>query len=427
MTKTAPNFDALDPLLPNLADFYRDVHQHPELSSQEHRTAEAVAREVKALGAYEVTTGVGGTGVVAVLDNGPGPTVLLRADFDALPIEEATGLPYTSVHKGVMHACGHDMHATCLLGGLHLLAESRNTWSGKVIAVFQPAEETGQGAQAMIDDNFFDRFGTPDIVLAQHSAPGPVGMVGMHPGTAEAATDAWRVVLRGRGGVLRGRGGHGAMPQLTVDPVVMAAATITRLQTVVSREIAATDAAVVTVGAIHGGSKDSIIPDEVELKVNIRTFTPEVREKVLAAVERIIKAEAAAAGAPTEPEISVIDTFPVLVNDPDAIARTAAAFRDTLGIPVLDPGPQPGSEDAGHFATAAEAPLCYWHFGALDPKLFGDAAADPDTFRSAFAAGRIDPTKIPATHTPYYAPVVEPAITVGVKAMTTAALTWLGH
>ncbi|WP_236639173.1 amidohydrolase [Nocardia brasiliensis] len=237
------------------------------MSFQEHRTAEAVARAVRGLDGWRVSTGVGGTGIVAVLNNGPGPTVLLCADFDALSIEEHTGLPYASVNTGVMHACGHDLHTTCLLGALPLLTESRNTWSGTVVAVFQPAEELGQGAQAMVDDDLFTRFGTSDIVLGQHSWPLPVGVLAVQPGTAWAAADAWRVVLHGRGG-------HGSSPQATVDPIVMAAAVVSRLQTVVAREIAATGQAVVTLGAINGGTNDNIIPGDVELQLNIRTFTP---------------------------------------------------------------------------------------------------------------------------------------------------------
>ncbi|WTL36434.1 amidohydrolase [Nocardia sp. NBC_01503] len=401
----------------DLADFYRDLHAHPELSRAEQRTSEEVARRAKALG-YQVTAGVGGTGVVAILANGDGPTVLLRADFDALPITEATGLPYSSQTPGVMHACGHDMHVTCLMGALKLLADARASWSGTVMACFQPAEETGQGAQAMVEDGLYDRFGTPDIVLAQHTAPLPVGVVGAHPGPAMAATDALRVVLHGRGG-------HGSRPEVTIDPVVMAAATVMRLQTIVSREIPAADAAVVTVGMMRAGTKDNIIPDDAELRLNIRTFDPGVRTKVLDSVDRIVKAEAAAAGAPEPPETSVIDTFPVLNNDPDALSRTVAALRETLGDDrVFDPGPVTGSEDAGIFATAARVPICYWMFGVLDPALFGDP--DPVRGLGNIARGQVDLATIPGPHTAGYAPVVEPSITAGVSAMTTAALTWLG-
>lgn len=416
MTTTTSKFPGLDAILPDLKAFYRDLHEHPELSFQEHRTATAIADKVSALG-YAVTTGIGGTGVAAVLDNGSGPTVLLRADIDALPVHEETGLPYASRTDGVMHACGHDLHATSLLGALHLLADSRNTWSGKVIAVFQPAEEIGQGAQAMIDDGLYDKIGTPDVVLAQHTVPAPVGFLGAHTGIAWAATDALRVILHGRGA-------HGSRPQDSVDPVVMAAATVMRLQTIVSREIAATDAAVVTVGVLRAGTKDNIIPGTAEIQINIRTFDPGGRQTVLAAVQRIVKAEAAASGAPKDPEISVIDTFPLTVNDAEGVARTTAALRETFGADhVFDPGPNLGSEDAGIFATAAKAHLCYWFFGILDPARFGD---DPHQAMRDYAEGKLDMSKYPAMHTSTYAPALEPALTVGVQAMTTAALAWLG-
>ncbi|WP_067702617.1 amidohydrolase [Nocardia jejuensis] len=408
----------LDAIRGDLADFYRDLHAHPELSDQEHRTAAEVAKRATDLG-YEVTSGVGGTGVVAVLANGSGPTVLLRADFDALPIQEDTGLPYASTTDGVMHACGHDMHTTCLMGALKLLADARSTWSGTIMAMFQPAEETGRGAQAMVDDDLFARFGRPDIVLAQHTAPFPVGLVGGHAGTAAAATDALRVVIHGKGG-------HGSRPEATVDPVVIAASTVMRLQTIVSREIAADDAAVVTVGSMRAGTKDNIIPDDAEIQLNIRTFTSQTREKVVASVHRIVKAEAAAAGAEWEPDISVIDEFPVMVNDADAMAKTLAAFGDVLGTDrVFDPGRITGSEDAGNFATAAGVPLCYWMFGVLDPEQFGDGV-DPVQVVRDMLSGKIDLKKVPGPHTAGYAPVVEPSITTGVTAMTTAALTWLG-
>ncbi|MFJ4655734.1 amidohydrolase [Nocardia sp. NPDC088792] len=407
----------LDRIRADLADFYRDLHMHPELSGAEHRTAQQVAEQVAALG-YQVTTGVGGTGVVAMLANGNSPTVLLRADFDALPITEATGLPYASRNDGVMHACGHDMHATCLLGALHLLAGARSTWSGTIMAIFQPAEETGRGAQGMVDDTLFERFGKPDIVLAQHTAPFPVGLIAGHPGVAAAATDALRVTLHGHGG-------HGSRPEVTVDPVVLAAATVMRLQTIVSREIAANDAAVVTVGSMRAGTKDNIIPDDAELQLNIRTYTPEVRQRVLSAVDRIIKGEAAAAGAVRAPEISVIDTFPVMNNDPDALHRTLTAIGEILGPDhVFDPGRITGSEDAGIFATSAGVPLCYWMFGVLSLAQFG--GTDPVQIVRDVLTGRIDPKSVPGPHTAKYFPEVDPSITAGVTAMVTAALTWLG-
>ncbi|MFI6468717.1 amidohydrolase [Streptomyces sp. NPDC050516] len=399
----------LDAIRADLAAIYRDLHAHPELSFAEHRTAAEVADRAREFGC-EVTTGVGRTGVVAVLKNGPGPTVLLRADFDALPVRERTGLDYASTVDGVMHACGHDMHVTCLLGALKLLADSRSLWSGTVLGVFQPAEEIAQGARAMLDDGLYERFGTPDVVLGQHVGPFPAGLVGAHAGPAFAATDGLRVVMYGKGA-------HGSRPETSVDPVVMAASTVLRLQTIVSREIPGGETAVVTVGALNAGTKDNIIPDEAELKINIRTYKEDVRARVLAAVERIVRGEAAVAGAEREPDITGIDSFPVVVNDADAVARTMAAVGAVIGDDkVLDPGPVTGSEDVGLFGTEAGVPVCYWLFGG----------ADAETFGAAFAAGTLD-QDIPSNHSPFFAPLVEPTLTTGVTALTTAALAWLGE
>lgn len=407
----------LGEIRPGLLDLYRDLHAHPELSFAETRTASEVAARLAASGA-KVTTGVGGTGVVGVLANGDGPTVLLRADMDALPVAEDTGLPYASAARGVdpngtdvpvMHACGHDMHMTCLLGAVDLLAGARHAWSGTVLAVFEPAEEIGGGATAMVADGLFERFGRPDVTLGQHVAPMPAGMVGVHPGPAFAASDTLRVRLFGRGG-------HGSRPETAIDPVVMAAAVVLRLQTVVSREVAGGDTAVVTVGSIHAGTKDNVIPDEAELAINVRSYTPPVRARVLTAVERIIRAEATASGAEREPEIVHAGGFPVLVNDAAAADRTAAAIRVGLGDDlVLDPGPVTGSEDFGVFADAAGVPGCYWIFGGVEPERYLAAMADGTADRA-----------FPANHSPRFAPLPEPTIDTGVTAMVSAALGWLG-
>jgi len=412
--RTNPDTTAVSAILaglpeaaPDLADLYRDLHAHPEPAFRETRTGALIARRLKALG-LDVTTGVGRTGVVGVLANGPGPHVLLRADFDALPVTEQTGLPYASTTDGVMHACGHDMHVTCLIGAIGLLVAGRASWSGTVTAVFQPAEETGAGARAMVDDGLFDTVGIPDVVLGQHVGPFPAGTFGCHPGPALAATDALKVTLYGKGA-------HGSRPEVSVDPVVMAAATVMRLQTIVSREVAGHDMAVVTVGALNAGTTDNVIPDTAELKLNIRTYTDEVRESVLAAVRRIVAGEAAAAGAPREPAIESLDTFPVLVNDVAAVERTMAAFRARFGADrVFDLGPATGSEDCGVLGTASGAPVCYWYFGG----------ADPETYARARESGTVA-RDIPSNHSPLFAPVVEPTLTGGVTAMTTAALTWL--
>lgn len=402
----------------DLAGLYQDLHTHPELSYAEVRTSAEVLRRLRAMGA-DPADHVGGTGVAATFRNGTGPTVLVRADMDALPVRELTGLPYASTRRGidpdgndvpVMHACGHDVHVTCLLGALDLLTRSRDLWSGTLVAAFQPAEEVGGGAQSMLADGLFDRFGHPDVALGQHVAPMPAGMAGAHAGPAFAGSDSLLVRLFGRGG-------HGSRPETTIDPVVMAAATVLRLQTVVSREVAGSETAVVTIGSLRAGTRDNIIPDTAELTVNIRTYTPAVRTRVLAAVERIVRGEAAASGAERDPEIITTDSFPVLFNDPDATDRTMAALRSTLAEErVLDPGPVTGSEDFGLFPAAAGVPGCYWLFGGVDPA----------TFQAAEAAGTRD-RDIPSNHSPFFAPLMEPTIDTGVSAMVGAALEWLGE
>jgi hippurate hydrolase len=396
---------------------YTDLHRNPELSFAEHRTAGIVADQLTALG-YAVTTGVGRTGVVGVLENGDGPTVLLRADMDGLPVEEATGLDYASTARGVdpdgvdvpvMHACGHDVHVACLIGAAEQLVTDRASWSGTVVALFQPAEEFAAGARAMVDNGLYERFPKPDIVLGQHVGPAPAGTLGAHAGPAFAATDD--VLVR-----LIGQGGHGSRPETTVDPVLMASATVVRLQGIVAREIAGAETAVVTVGTLHAGSKTNIIPPDARLGINVRTYDPEVRETVLAAIERIARAEAAASGATEEPEFTHGNNFPALVNDPAATATTMAAFRARFGDDrVVDPGAVTGSEDVGELATAAGVPIVYWILGGADAQIFATAAA----------AGRIA-QDIPSNHSPYFAPVIQPTLTVGVEALVVAARTWLG-
>ena len=406
------------PDLEQLGALYRDLHAHPELAFAEHRTAEIVAERLRALG-YEVTTGVGGTGVVGSLSHGTGPTVLLRADMDALPVLEQTGLPYASTAHTtdasgtdvpLMHACGHDMHVTCLLGAAAELAAARAEWHGTLLLVFQPAEEQGNGAQAMIDDGLYTRFPVPDIVLGQHVMPLPAGVLGVHGGPAMAGADALRIVLHGTGG-------HGSRPETTVDPVLMAAATVLRLQGIVSREIAARDAAVLTVGSLHAGTAVNIIPDRAELLLGLRHFDDEVRATALAAIDRIVRAEAAASGAPKDPEIDTTASFPVLVNDPAASARLTELFNAGVGL-TLDPGPVTGSEDVGLLATAAGVPCVYWFLGGSDPALFAGVTTIDE------ARGIVD--DLPSNHSPLFAPVVEPTIRTGVLALVTAARAWLG-
>ena len=401
----------------DIEELYKDLHRNPELSFAEHRTADIVAGHLAALG-YTVTSGVGRTGVVGVLENGDGPTVLLRADMDGLPVEEATGLDYASTARGtdpdgtdvpVMHACGHDVHVSCLIGAAERLATDRAGWSGTVVALFQPAEEFAAGARAMIDDGLYERFPKPDIVLGQHVGPAPAGVLGAHPGPAFAATDD--VTIR-----LIGQGGHGSRPETSIDPILMASATVMRLQGIVSREIAGSDTAVVTVGTLHAGSKTNIIPPDALLGINVRSYEPEIRERVLTAIERIARAEAAASGAHEEPEITHSNGFAALLNDPDATERTMAAFRSHFGDErVTDPGAVTGSEDVGELATAAGVPIVYWILGGADAHAYATAAA----------AGRIE-QDIPSNHSPHFAPVIRPTLATGIDALVVAAHTWLG-
>src|SRR5690606_6573388 len=375
-----------------------------------------VAERLRGLG-FEVTTGVAETGVVGVLRNGAGPTALLRADMDALPVREDTGLPYASTVTAtdqhgatvpVAHACGHDLHTTCLLGAAESLASDRSGWAGTLLLVFQPAEELGAGAKAMVDDGIFDRFPKPDVVLGQHVAPLPAGRIAGHPGPSYAGSDSLRVRLTGRGA-------HGSMPEAAVDPIVLAAATVLRLQTIVSREIPSTATAVLTVGSIHAGQAANVIPGSAEIQLNIRSYDAAVRRRILDSVARIVRGEAVTAGAPQEPVSTEIERFPVVVNDSGALGRSLDAIASWLGADnILDPGAGAGSEDVGILATGSGAPLSYWLLGGADPALFttGDMS-DPALL------------EIPSNHSPHYAPVLDPTLGIGVRALVSATREWL--
>jgi amidohydrolase len=405
----------LSGLLPDLESVYKDIHSHPELSMQEERTARIAADRLRAAG-YEVTTGVGKTGVVGLLRNGDGPTIMLRADMDALPVKEATGLPYassitTSGPGGktvpVMHACGHDMHVTWLIGATTLFARARDAWRGTLMPVFQPAEETAQGAQAMIDDGLFNRFPKPDVVLGQHVMVGSAGVLSSRAGVVTSAGDSLQIRMFGRGA-------HGSMPQASIDPVVMAAATVLRLQTIVSREIAATEAAVVTVGSLQAGAKENVIPDEAIIKLNVRTFDEGVRKRVLAAIERIVNAEAEASGAPKKPEITPLDRYSLVKNDPDAVKRVGDAFRKHFPAGrVQETEPTSASEDFGSFGAEWGAPSVFWFVGGTDPGVYTKAQKE----------GKIG--EIPTNHNPRFAPVIHPTLGTGVEALVIAAQAWL--
>ena len=405
----------LKALSPDLTALYRDIHAHTELSFQEARTAGLAAERLRTAG-YAVTTGVGETGVVGLLENGDGPVVMLRADMDALPVQEATGLPYASSVTAtdrdgatvpVMHACGHDMHVTWLVGAATLFARARAAWRGTLLAIFQPAEELGQGSQAMIDDGLFKRFPEPAVILGQHVMVGPAGTLGVRSGVVTSAADSLQIRLFGRGA-------HGSMPQASIDPVVMAAATVLRLQTIVSREVAPTEAAVVTVGALQAGTKENVIPDEALIKLNVRTFDEGMRQRILAAIERIAKAEAAASGAPKPPEITPLDRYALVRNDPAAAARVLAAFRAAFPPGrVREAQPTSASEDFGCFGAEWRVPSVFWFVGGTDPAVYTKAEA----------AGRIN--DLPTNHNPRFAPVIHPTLDAGVDALVTAAQAWL--
>ena len=402
-------------LLPELERVYTDIHAHPELSMQETRTAQVAADRLRRAG-YDVTEAVGNTGVVGLLRNGDGPTVMLRADMDALPVREQTGLPYASTQTAtdsggktvpVMHACGHDMHVTWLIGAATVLAATRDAWKGTLMPVFQPAEETGTGAQAMVDGGLLTRFPRPDVVLGQHVMVGPAGSIGSRPGVITSAADSLQIRMFGRGA-------HGSMPHASVDPVVMAAATVLRLQTIVSRELSPMDAAVVTVGSLQAGTKENVIPDEAVIKLNVRTFDERVRTRVLAAITRIVNAEAAAAGAPQPPEITPLDRYLPVSNDPDGTRRVVDAFRTHFSADrIRETKPTSASEDFGVFGAAWQTPSVFWFVGGTDP----------DTYAQARQSGRI--REIPTNHHPAFAPVLHPTLETGVEAMVVASDAWL--
>jgi amidohydrolase len=420
MAADAPNAHASLPgpaaaLLGELERIYEDLHAHPELSMQEHRTAAIAAKWLRKNG-WEVTEGVGGTGVVGLLRNGEGATVLLRADMDALPIKESTGLPYASQATGtdrfgqataIAHSCGHDMHVVWLMGVTQILSENRDAWRGTVMAVFQPGEETAQGARAMIADGMVKRFPKPDVTLAQHVMPLSAGRIGWRTGTILSAGDSWEVTLFGRGA-------HGSMPQKSIDPVVMAASSVMRLQAVVSREVAMTDSAVVTVGTLRAGMSENVIPDHALLRLNVRTFKDQVRGRVLSAIKRILEAEASASGAPKPPTYSVLSEYPLTRNDEAATRKVVNALERQFGPDrVHEIEPATASEDFGLFGAAWDVPVVFWMVGGIDP----------NKYKVAEQAGKLD--ELPANHAPNFAPVIDPTLRTGVEAMLAAAGAWL--
>lgn len=382
---------------------YKYLHATPELSLQEHQTSGFVARKLEDYG--YVVHRIGGTGVVGVLVNGEGPAIAYRADMDGLPVQEETSLDYASTATGilngvevpVMHACGHDVHMAVALRTAEILSAATDSWSGTAVFVFQPAEEIAAGAKAMVDDGLWDRIPRPEIVLGQHVMPYEAGKLFFPVGPAMSMADSWKITLQGKGA-------HGSQPEESIDPVVLGSSIVLRLQTIVSREVSPRDTAVVTVGTFHAGLKENIIPDTAELTVNVRTFTPDVRQNVLSAIRRIVTAEAAAAGAP-EPRIEVICEFPLCYNDPDETHSTMAALAHGLGTErVVECQPHMASEDFGHLGQAIGVPTVYWFLGGAP----SDATADPGA--------------VPVNHSPHFAPAPEPTLATGVSAAVTALL-----
>jgi len=388
---------------PQVQKLYIDLHENPELSLHEVNTASKLAARVRELG-YEVTEHVGGTGVVGVLRNGPGPTVMLRTELDALPVEEKTGLSYTSTVRTkddaghdvpVMHACGHDIHMAAWAGTATIMAHTKSEWHGTLVLIAQPAEELGLGAKYMIADGLFTRFPKPDVGVALHTTNGlPAGKVGF---TAEyAASNADTVNI-----TIYGKGGHGASPESTVDPIVIAARMILALQTIVSREIKPGDPAVITVGYIQGGTKNNIIPDEVHLGLTVRSYTPEVRKHLLAAIERVAKAEAQAADAPKAPRVQVAESTDALYNDPKLAERLSQALVQALGAGRVEKAPPiMASEDYSYFVEAGLPSFYFWL-----------GVADPEKFKEAKSSG----THLPSNHSPFFAPDMEPSLKTAIE------------
>jgi hippurate hydrolase len=393
---------------PELQMLYQDLHRNPELAFQETRTAAKIAAQWKAFG-YDVTTGVGRTGIVGVMKNGAGPTVMLRTELDALPVAEKTGAPFAStvVTKNlagatvpVMHACGHDLHMTAVTGTARWMAEHKQQWHGTLVLVGQPAEETIGGAEAMLEDGLFTRFPKPDYVLGLHDDDSmPAGTIGYHAGPFRAISISPTLTMYGRGG-------HGAMPFNTIDPVVMAARTVMSLQTIVSRENNPMDPIVLTIGSIHGGTQANVIPDEVTLGLNIRTYSEQTQQRVLDAVMRIAKAEAAAAGAPREPVLGKSGAGHVVVNDPALTRRVAAALQKAMGTQqVIEMPAKMTSEDFAEYGRAG-VPALLLHIGAVNPMKLAEAK------RTGIP--------VPAPHSPEWLPDLEPTLKAAVRGESVA-------
>ena len=417
MTRADELLADLDKIQPWLLDFYQDLHRHPELSFQEVRTAGLVSDRLTQLG-YDVHTGIGGTGLVGILRNGEGPTALARADMDALPVREATGLPYASTatttdasghQTPVMHACGHDMHVTCLLAAAQLLAEHQQAWAGTVIALFQPAEELGTGARAMVENGLADVIPKPDVALGQHVMGLPHDTIASRPGAALSAADSIRITLHGRGT-------HGSMPHYGIDPVLLGSAVVMRLNAIVSRELPPGHFGVISVGSFQSGSKSNVIPDNATLLLNLRAYDDRTRQQLRDAIERIVKAECEASGSPAPPKFEYTDAFPLTQNSQDVHEKVSAAFTEQFGDHAILMEPSTGSEDFSDIPNALGVPYLYWIWGGFDP----------DTYQRAEADGTLSKV-IPGNHASTFAPVMEPTFRTGASAMTVALMSYLAR
>jgi amidohydrolase len=400
--QSAANSQEVDTVFPSARALYLDIHRNPELSSHEIQTAATLASRLREIG-YDVTEHVGGTGIVAILKNGAGPTVMLRTELDALPVEEKTRLAYAStVHAKdgsghevpVAHVCGHDLHMAALIGTATIMAHTKSTWHGTLMLIGQPAEETLSGAKAMLNDGLFSRFPKPDAGVALHvSNEFPAGKVGIGSGYLYASADGLRITIFGVGG-------HGARPQTTVDPVVIAARTVVTLQTIVSREIEPGQTAVVTVGYIQTGTKNNIIPDTAELGVTVRAFKPEIRKQLLTAIDRIVKAEAEAAGAKKLPLVEHLEATDALYNDPKLATRLRATLESALGKDnVMVAEPYTASEDYAFFVEQG-IPSFFFGLGGAEPQKFAEAAAGGP--------------QLPSNHSPFFAPDLDPSLRTGI-------------
>jgi amidohydrolase len=404
----------IDAVYPQVEALYLDLHRNPELSYHEEKTAAKIADQLRKLG-YDVTTGVGGNGVVGVFKNGAGPVVMLRAELDALPVPEKTGLPYASkvtthddrgVEVPVMHACGHDLHMAAGIGTAALLVQNKDRWRGTFIYVGQPAEERIGGAKAMLKDGLFTRFPKPDFAFAVHDSAGqPAGKISYIPGFSLSNADSVNVTVYGVGG-------HGSAPEETIDPIVIAARTILTWQTIVSREIAPQDAAVITVGAIHGGTKNNIIPDEVLMQLTVRSYKDDVRKHLLAAIERVADAESAAAGAPKKPLIEHVEGVSAVYNDPKITDRLANRLKQVMGDENVILGqPWMASDDFAEY-RAAGVPSVMLELGAVNPAKYAEAMKSGE--------------KLPGPHSPYFAPDREPSLKTGIEVEMAAILELMG-